>query len=84
MASADGATLYAKCSGCHGTKGERKALGKSAPIGGMAKEELLKKLKGYQAGTLNLYGMGGLMKGQVAGLSEGDLEALADYISKLK
>ncbi|MRI83978.1 MAG: hypothetical protein C6I00_06115 [Nitratiruptor sp.] len=82
--AARGAQLYAKCAGCHGPKGERKALGKSAPIGGMAKEEILRKLKGYQAGTLNLYGMGGLMKGQLAGLSEADLEALAEYISSLK
>lgn len=80
----DGAKHYAKCASCHGPKGDRKALGKSGIIAGMAKDEVLKKLKGYQAGTLNKYGMGPLMKGQVAGLSEAELEALADYISKLK
>jgi cytochrome c553 len=83
-AAVDGAKLFAKCASCHGPKGDRKALGKSAPIAGMAKEEVLKKLKEYQAGTLNQYGMGPLMKGQVAGMSEAELEALADYISKLK
>ncbi len=83
-AAVDGAKLYAKCASCHGPKGDRKALGKSAVIAGMAKDEVLKKLQGYQAGTLNQYGMGPLMKGQVAGLSEADLEALADYIAKLK
>ncbi len=83
-AAADGAKLFAKCASCHGPKGDRKALGKSGIIAGMAKDEVLKKLKGYQAGTLNQYGMGALMKGQLAGLKEADLEALADYISKLK
>ncbi len=84
-ANIDAAKLYAtKCASCHGPKGERKALGKSAPIGGMAKDEVLEKLKGYKAGTLNLYGMGALMKTQVASLSDAELEALAAYISTLK
>jgi len=84
-ANIDAAKLYAtKCASCHGPKGERKALGKSAPIGGMAKGEVLEKLKGYKAGTLNLYGMGALMKTQVASLSDAELEALAAYISTLK
>ena len=79
-----GKELYAKCASCHGQKGEMKALGKSAVIAGMAKDELVKKIKGYKAGTLNQYGMGALMKGQVASLSDADIEALADYISNLK
>ncbi len=82
--SLDGAKLYAKCASCHGPKGDRKALGKSAPIAGMPKDEVLKKLKEYKEGKLNLYGMGPLMKGQVGSMSDEELEALADYISKLK
>jgi len=84
QAAVDGAKLYAKCASCHGPKGDRKALGKSAVIAGMPKDEVLKKLKEYQAGTLNQYGMGPLMKGQVAGMSEAELEALADFIAKMK
>ena len=80
----DAKALFAKCAACHGPDGKRKALGKSAPIAGMPKDELLKKLEGYQAGTLNQYGMGALMKAQVAGLSKAQLEALAEYISSLK
>jgi len=84
-AAVDGAKLFAsKCASCHGVHGERKALGKSAVIAGMPKEEVLQKLKGYKEGTLNLYGMGPLMKGQVASLSDAELEALAEYISSLK
>ncbi len=81
---AKGARLFSKCASCHGPNGKRKALGKSAIIAGMAKDEVLEKLKAYQAGTLNQYGMGALMKGQLSGLKEADLEALANYISKLQ
>ncbi len=84
LMAADGAALYKKCAGCHGMHGEKKALGKSAPIAGWDKEKLVEALKGYKAGTRNVYGMGALMKGQVASLSDADIEALADYISKLK
>ncbi|WP_281951531.1 c-type cytochrome [Nitrosophilus kaiyonis] len=77
-------SLYAKCAGCHGSKGEKKALGKSAPIGGMDKAKLTKLIKGYKEGTLNQYGMGPLMKGQVGSLSDEEIEALSEYISKLK
>ena len=84
LMAADGQALFAKCAGCHGQKGEKPALGKSAVIGGMDAATVLKDLEGYKAGTLNKHGMGGLMKGQVASLSADDMKALADYISKLK
>jgi cytochrome c553 len=80
---ADGAALYAKCAGCHGADGKTKALGKSAPIAGMAVEKTVEDLKGYKAGTLNQHGMGGLMKGQAANMSEEDMKAVAEYISTL-
>lgn len=84
LMAADGAALFAKCAGCHGQKGEKAALGKSAHIGGMDAATLVKDMEGYKAGTLNKHGMGGVMKGQVASLSADDMKALADYISKLK
>ena len=84
LMAADGQALFAKCAGCHGQKGEKPALGKSAVIGGMDAATVLKDLEGYKAGTLNKHGMGGLMKGQAASLSADDMKALADYISKLK
>ncbi|NPA03537.1 MAG: c-type cytochrome [Epsilonproteobacteria bacterium] len=82
LMAADGAALYKKCAGCHGLHGEKKALGKSAPIKGWDKEKIIEALKGYKAGTRNVYGMGALMKGQVASLSDADIEAIADYLSK--
>ena len=84
LMAADGAALYAKCAGCHGKNGQTPALGKSAKIGGLDTATIMKDLGGYKAGTLNKHGMGGVMKGQAAALSEDDMKALADYISKLK
>jgi len=79
----DGKALYAKCAGCHGADGKTAALGKSAVIAGQATADLETKIAGYKAGTLNTNGMGALMKGQVAGLSDADTKAIAAYISGL-
>jgi len=79
-----GKTLFTKCASCHGPKGERQALGKSAVIAGMPEEEVIKILKEYKEGKLNKYGMGPLMKGQVANLSDQDIQDLAAYIASLK
>ena len=82
--SADGAALYAKCAGCHGADGKMKALGKSPAIAGEPADEVAQKLKAYKEGKLNAYGMGGVMQGQAAPLSDSDIAALAEYISKMK
>ncbi len=84
LAMADGAALFKKCAGCHGAKGEKKALGKSAVIGGMDVATLVEDLKGYKAGKTNKHGMGMMMKSQVASLSDADIQALAEYIHGLK
>jgi len=81
---ADGAALYAKCVGCHGANGEKAALGKSAVITGQDAAKTVEQLKGYKAGTLNIAGMGGLMKGQVASMSDADIQAVSDYIAAMK
>ncbi|WP_240330182.1 c-type cytochrome [Campylobacter fetus] len=45
-------------------------------------------MKEYKAGTVEggkgKFGMGGVMKGQMATLSEADMAAVNDYISTLK
>ncbi len=81
---ADGAALYAKCVGCHGANGEKAALGKSAVITGQDAAKTVEQLNGYKAGTLNVHGMGGLMKGQVASMSDADMQAVADHIAAMK
>jgi cytochrome c553 len=82
--NAAGAAVYKKCAGCHGVDGKTKALGKSAVISGQSKEDLVTKISGYKAGTLDTAGMGTLMKGQVSSLSDTEIDALAAYISTLK
>ncbi len=84
MASADGKAIFAKCAGCHGQDGKKKALNKSNVIAGQDAAKTLEQLKGYKAGTLNTHGMGALMKGQVSSLSDADMKAVADYIATLK
>ena len=79
----DGKTLFATCGGCHGQKGEKKALGTSQVIGGWDVAKTEEALKGYKAGT---YGgaMKGVMQGQAAKLDDAKIKALAEYISTLK
>ena len=80
---ASGADLYKRCAGCHGINGEKKALGKSMAITGWEKDKTIAALKGYKDGR---YGkaMKGVMKGQVASLSDKEIEALAQHIATLK
>lgn len=73
--------LYTKCVQCHGTNGEKVALGKSKVIKDMAKADFITAMKGYQDGS---YGgaMKAIMKPQAAGLSEADIKTIADFIIK--
>ena len=78
----DGESLYASCSACHGKKGEKKALGKSAVIQAWSADKTIKALNGYKNST---YGgaLKAMMKGQVSKLSDEDIKALSEYIEGL-
>ncbi|MDX1295529.1 MAG: c-type cytochrome [Sulfurimonadaceae bacterium] len=81
LAAADGAALYkTNCASCHGATGEKKALNKSQVIKDFTQADFVAALKGYKDGT---YGgaMKALMKGQVAKLSDADMEAIAKEIA---
>ena len=82
FAFADAPASYA-CKACHGVKGEINITTKSLSHvpANLTKAEIEKALHGYKDGT---YGgpMKGLMKGQVAKLSDADIKALADYMGK--
>jgi cytochrome c len=84
LSAADGGALYQKCAACHGAKGEKAALGKSEVIAGWNSAKTLDALKGYKAGTRNTKGMGAIMKGQTATLSDADMKTIADYVAGLK
>jgi len=84
LASLLAPTLYgagtAGCKGCHGASFEKKAMGKSKVVKDMSKADIVAALKGYKDGS---YGgaMKGMMKGQVASLSDADMEAMANEIT---
>jgi len=78
----DGQTVYKACIGCHGVNAQNKALNKSQVIKGWKSSKIIEALHGYKDGT---YGstMKGVMKSQVSKLSDEDIKAVAEYISKL-
>ena len=80
--AADGKSLYARCSGCHGPDGAKKAMGAAKAITGMKSAAVKKALEGYLAKT---YGgeKKAMMEGQVKGLTPADIQALSDYIASL-
>ena len=78
----DAAKLFTKCVSCHGQNAEKKALNKSKVIKGWAAKDTIAAINGYKDGS---YGstMKGVMKPQVAKLTEAEVKALSEYISKL-
>jgi len=78
----DGAKLFTKCVSCHGQNAEKKALNKSNIIKGWETNKIVTAINGYKDGS---YGssMKGVMKPQVAKLTKDEVQALAEYISKL-
>lgn len=81
LMAVDIAPVIAKCTPCHGTAGEKKALGKSEIIKNLTKDQFIAALKGYQAGT---YGkaMKNMMVMQVKKLDDAQIEALASHYIK--
>ena len=81
-ATKNGEELYKACAACHGTHGEKAALGKSKIIKGWEASKTETALNGYKDGT---YGgaMKGLMKGQAGFLSAEEIKTVSKYISKL-
>ncbi|WP_295739080.1 c-type cytochrome [uncultured Helicobacter sp.] len=85
FAFAEAPAVFKKCIACHGPDAKKVAPGSkgSITIAGMAKDKLITELKGYKAKTADNGGAKAIMYGQAANLSDADIEALADYISKL-
>jgi len=80
-----GSEIYKQyqCIGCHGKHGEKRAIGRSAIIAKQNPSKTIKQLKAYKKGTLDLHGMGALMKKKVANLTDNEIKAVAKYISHL-
>jgi len=79
----DAEAMFKVCASCHGPKGEKEALGKSQAITGWDKDRTIRALNGYKNET---YGgiMKGIMKPHVQTKTKEEIEALADFISKLQ
>ena len=77
------AASIAACAACHGAGFEKAALGKSQIVKGWDEAKIVTALTGYKDGT---YGgpMKGVMKGQVAKLSDADIADIAKQISAMK
>lgn len=88
--AADGATLFKPCAACHGAKAEKPYLGGKVPVlTTLDPAARLESMKGYKAGTIGeggkgKVGQGGIMKAQMAKLSDEDMATVNDYISSLK
>jgi len=74
-------SLTVSCHACHGKNFEKKAMGISAVVKDLNSTSIVTALKGYQDGT---YGgkMKGLMRAQVAKLSDKDINSIASEISE--
>jgi len=81
-ATKSGEEIFKACTACHGVKADKPALGKSQIIKGWDASKVSAALNGYKDGT---YGgaMKALMIGQVGFLTDEEVEAVSEYISKL-
>jgi cytochrome c553 len=73
--------IYTKCANCHGQNGNKSAFNVTMKIGHMTKKEFVKKIKGYQDNSLNQYGMGNLMSGQVKTLTDADINSIVSHLN---
>ncbi|RAX58222.1 cytochrome C [Helicobacter monodelphidis] len=87
LMAADGATIFKKCIACHGPNADKVAPGSKGgvTINGADKALILENLKGYAAGTADNGGAKQIMYNNMKmwKLTEEDMDAVADYISKL-
>jgi cytochrome c553 len=77
-----GANLAA-CAGCHGANFEKKALGQSKVVREMSKADIVTALKGYRdTAGFGHSAMKASMVGQAKGLSDADIQEIADKFGK--
>jgi len=78
-AAPSGEKVYATCVGCHGSKAEG---GVGPRLNNQKPEDIVAKLKEYKSGKQR-GPMTAMMAPMAAGLSEADMKAVADYVTKL-
>ena len=81
----DGAKLYADktCNACHGPQGNKALMPDYPKIAGQNKAYLAKQMKNIKSGA-RANGNSAAMKGVMHLVSDAEIDAIADYVSKLK
>lgn len=83
LLAVDGAVIYSKCAKCHGENGQHAAFGKSARIAGWKVKQTVAVLNIFK--NMSKYDkFARVMNRQVSKLSDEEILAVAQYISKLK
>ncbi len=85
LLASSGASLYKKeCKGCHGSKGDKLAMGKSKAINGMSVKSLDQAMKDYASGKRKSISMVKKMKKDfIKKYSAEETEATYKYIQGL-
>lgn len=83
--AADGKALYTAkmCQTCHGAEGKAPIMDTYPKLNGQNKTYLLNQMKDIKSGA-RANGMSMAMKAMVANVSDAELEAIADYLSKVQ
>ncbi|HZV54853.1 MAG TPA: cytochrome c [Rhodocyclaceae bacterium] len=83
--AADGAKLYAEktCNACHGPAGNKPILPDYPKIAGQNVKYIEKQMTDIKSGA-RANGNSAAMKGVMHLVSEADIKAIAEYVSKLK
>jgi cytochrome c len=84
-AALDGKALYAEktCNACHGPLGNKGLMPDYPKIAGQNKAYIVKQMQDIKSGT-RANGNSAAMKGVMHLVSDAEIEAIADYVSKLK
>ncbi|RDH82258.1 MAG: cytochrome C [endosymbiont of Escarpia spicata] len=78
----EGATLYAAkgCAGCHGADGKTTIMPVYPTLAGQTSAYLVAQMKDIKNGARN-NGQSIIMKGIIAGVSDAEIETIADWLS---
>lgn len=82
--AADGKALYTAkgCTACHGADAKSPIMPAYPKLAGQGKEYIMQQMKDIKSGARN-NGQTAAMKGIMAGVSEDEITALAEYLSGL-
>lgn len=85
FAQSSSSKTYKKCAACHGNDGKKSAPGARGDItiAGLPRYKIIGDLQAYKRQVGNKGGTKAIMQEQAKSLSQNDIQALAEYISKL-